>query len=226
VRTPDVLGRLAYGAVCLMAVRGEPCDPITVGAELDRRGELARVGGAAYLHTLVEAVPTAANGAYYADRVRDLALLRGVIEAGTRVVQLGYAADGDPQEIAERAVADMQAARDRGLADRDAPPLDLTAFLAQADDEPDWVIPGMLARWDRLMVTAGEGGGKLLWLCQVLMRAAAGLYPFKRAKIRPVKALLVDVENSADQARPWRPRRAGRSRSAGSPWRSRSGAWT
>ncbi|MER7901351.1 DnaB-like helicase N-terminal domain-containing protein [Streptomyces sp. NPDC096046] len=192
-----------FDTVCSMVVRGEPCDPITVAGKLDQDGNLARVGGASYLHTLVEAVPTAANGAYYAERVRDLALLRGVIEAGTRAVQLGYAADGDPQEIAERAVADMQAARDRGLADRDAPPLDLVDFLAQADDEPDWVIPGVLARWDRLMVTAGEGGGKSLLLRQVLMRAAAGLHPFKRAKIRPVKVLLVDVENSADQARPW-----------------------
>ncbi|WP_234043382.1 DnaB-like helicase N-terminal domain-containing protein [Streptomyces marianii] len=192
-----------FDAVCSMAVRGEPCDPITVGARLDQDGNLSRIGGASYLHTLVQAVPTAANAAFYAERVRDLALLRGVIEAGTRAVQSGYAADGDPQEVAERAVADMQAARDRGLAQSDAPLLHLDEFLAQADDEPEWVIPGLLARWERLMVTAGEGGGKSLWLRQVAMRAAAGLHPFKRAKIRPVRVLVVDAENSDRQARPW-----------------------
>ncbi|MFJ3235823.1 AAA family ATPase [Streptomyces sp. NPDC086787] len=117
-------------------------------------------------------------------------------------MQLGFAADGDPQEIAERAVADMQGARDRGLADRDAPPMDLLDFLANTPAEPEWVIPGVLARWDRLIVTAGEGGGKSL-LRQMLMRAAAGLHPFKRVKVRPVKALLVDVENSQAQAHPW-----------------------
>ncbi|MFF3558399.1 DnaB-like helicase N-terminal domain-containing protein [Streptomyces tsukubensis] len=206
-----------FDTVCSMAVRGEPCDPITVGGQLDQDGNLARVGGASYLHDLVQAVPTAANAEYYAERVRDLALLRGVIEAGTRAVASGFAADGDPQEIAERAVADMQAARDRGLADRDAPPVDLVDFLAQADDEPDWVIPGVLARWDRLMVTAGEGGGKSLMLRQILMRAAAGLHPFKRARIRPVKVLLVDVENSADQARPWLRRMAAAAAEEGAP---------
>ncbi|MEU3282118.1 DnaB-like helicase N-terminal domain-containing protein [Streptomyces antibioticus] len=192
-----------FDTVCSMAVRGEPCDPITVGGQLDKDGNLARVGGSAYLHTLVEAVPTAANAAWYAERLRGLSLVRGVIEAGTRAVQSGYAADGDPQEIAERAVADMQAARDRGLAARDEPLLHLDEFLAQADDEPEWVIPGVLARWDRLMVTAGEGGGKSLFLRQMAMRALSGLHPFKRAKIRPVRVMIVDVENSKDQARPW-----------------------
>lgn len=192
-----------FDIVCSMAVRGEPCDPITVAAELDRRGDLARVGGASYLHTLVQSVPTAANASWYAERLRGLSLVRGVIEAGTRAVQSGYTADGDPQEIAERAVADMQAARDRGLAARDEPLLHLDEFLAQADDEPEWVIPGVLARWDRLIVTAGEGGGKSLFLRQMAMRALSGLHPFKRAKIRPVRVMVIDVENSKDQARPW-----------------------
>ncbi|MCT2544301.1 DnaB-like helicase N-terminal domain-containing protein [Streptomyces atratus] len=191
-----------FDTVCSMAVRGEPCDPITVAGQLDRDGNLARVGGATYLHTLVQAVPTAANAVYYAERLRGLSLLRGVIEAGTKVVQSGYA-DGDPQEIAERAVADMQAARDRGLAVRDEPLLHLDEFLDQADDEPEWVIPGVLARWDRLIVTAGEGGGKSLFLRQMAMRALSGLHPFKRARIAPVRVMIIDVENSKDQARPW-----------------------
>jgi hypothetical protein len=160
-------------------------------------------GGAPFLHALVAAVPTAANAAYYAERVRDLALLRGVIEAGTRAVQAGFAAEGEPQEVAERAVADMQAARDRGRALTGVPLLHLDEFLAQADDEPEWVVPGLLARWERLIVTAGEGGGKSLMLRQIAMRAAAGLHPFKRARIRPVRVLIVDAENTDRQARPW-----------------------
>ncbi|MFD8741079.1 AAA family ATPase, partial [Streptomyces sp. NPDC059618] len=56
-----------------------------------------------------------------------------------------------------------------------------------------------------------------LLLRQMLMRAAAGLHPFKRAKIRPVKVLLVDVENSADQARPWLRRMADAAAEEGEP---------
>src|ERR1044071_5313734 len=44
---------------------GDPADPITVAAALTDAGEIGRVGGVPYLHTLVNAVPTAANAAYY-----------------------------------------------------------------------------------------------------------------------------------------------------------------
>lgn len=73
---------------------GEPADAVTVGAELQRRGELERVGGLPYLHSLVASVPTAANASYYASIVREQSQLRSLVEAGTRIVQLGYSTDG------------------------------------------------------------------------------------------------------------------------------------
>ncbi|HET9187360.1 MAG TPA: replicative DNA helicase [Acidothermaceae bacterium] len=86
--------------------RGEPADAITVAAELTKRGEIARVGGAAYLHTLMSSVPTAANAGYYAKIVAEKAILRRLVEAGTRIVQLGYAGNGgDVDEIVDRAQA-------------------------------------------------------------------------------------------------------------------------
>ncbi|MFJ2645053.1 AAA family ATPase [Streptomyces sp. NPDC087511] len=198
----EVRHRTIYAVICSIRVTGAPCDPITVAAELQRRGELSKVGGAPYLHQLVQEVPTAAHAVSYAAELREAGLLRAVAEAGTRAVSRALAG-GDAQEVAEASVADMQAARDRGLAAADEPPTDLLDFIAEADAEPDWVIPGVLARWDRLIVTAGEGGGKSLMLRQLAVRAAAGLHPWKKARIRPVKALLVDVENSRDQTRPW-----------------------
>src|SRR5699024_5009622 len=62
---------LVYDAVIDLYGRGEPADAVTVAAELSKRGELGRVGGAAYLHTLISSVPTAANAGYYARLVRD-----------------------------------------------------------------------------------------------------------------------------------------------------------
>src|SRR3954453_7112829 len=53
-----------YDVVCALYGRGEPADPVTVAAELTRRGEIGRVGGAPYLHTLISSVPTAANAGY------------------------------------------------------------------------------------------------------------------------------------------------------------------
>jgi replicative DNA helicase len=86
--------------------RGEPADAITVAAELNRTDQLSKMGGAVYLHTLIQSTPTAANAGYYAAIVAEQAVLRRLVEAGTRVVQLGYGAaggKGDVDDIVDRA---------------------------------------------------------------------------------------------------------------------------
>ncbi len=96
-----------YECILDLYGRGEPADAVTVSAELHRRGELIRLGGAPYLHTLISAVPTAANAAYYGEIVAEKAILRRLVEAGTRIVQLGYlGADGaDVDQVVDRAQA-------------------------------------------------------------------------------------------------------------------------
>jgi replicative DNA helicase len=96
-----------YDAVLDLYGRGEPADPVTVAAELTKRGELARIGGAPYLHTLIASVPTAANAGYYARIVRERAILRRLVEAGTRIVQLGYTESGDVDSAVDRAQAEI-----------------------------------------------------------------------------------------------------------------------
>jgi replicative DNA helicase len=98
-----------YDAILDLYGRGEPADAVTVAAELDRRSLLRRIGGAPYLHTLISTVPTAANAGFYAGIVAEKALLRRLVEAGTRVVQYGYAgAEGaDVTEIVDRAQAEI-----------------------------------------------------------------------------------------------------------------------
>ena len=80
---------VVYDAIIDLYGRGEPADAITVADELTKRGEIGRIGGAPYLHTLISSVPTAANAGYYARIVRERAVLRQLVEAGTRIVQLG-----------------------------------------------------------------------------------------------------------------------------------------
>ncbi|MDJ0466170.1 replicative DNA helicase [Streptomyces sp. H27-C3] len=98
-----------YTAILDLYAKGEPADPITVAAELTRRGEIAKVGGASYLHTLVQTVPTAANAEYYAEIVHERAVLRRLVEAGTKITQMGYAADGDVDDIVNSAQAEIYA---------------------------------------------------------------------------------------------------------------------
>jgi replicative DNA helicase len=109
--------QLVHEAVLDLYGRGEPADAITVANELNRRGELARIGGGPYLHTLIASVPTAANAGYYARIVRERAILRRLVEAGTRIVQFGYAGDADADELVDRAQAEVYSVTDRRIAE-------------------------------------------------------------------------------------------------------------
>ncbi|MGB3698749.1 MAG: replicative DNA helicase [Gordonia sp. (in: high G+C Gram-positive bacteria)] len=104
-----------YDAILELYGRGEPADAVTVAAELERKGELRKVGGAPYLHTLISTVPTAANAGYYAEIVGEKSILRRLVEAGTRIVQYGYAgADGqDVAEVVDRAQAEIYEVTER-----------------------------------------------------------------------------------------------------------------
>lgn len=128
--------QLVYDAVLDLYGRGEPADAVTVAAELDRRGLLRRVGGAPYLHTLISTVPTAANAGFYAEIVSEKALLRRLVEAGTRVVQYGYAgAEGaDVNEIVDRAQAEIYDVTERRATEDFVP---LEELLQPTMDEID-----------------------------------------------------------------------------------------
>jgi replicative DNA helicase len=115
--------------------RGEPADAVTIAADLTGRGEIARVGGAPYLHTLISSVPTAANAGYYARIVRDRAILRRLVEAGTRIVQMGYAANGAAiDDVVDRAQAEVYSVTDRRTSDDYLP---LAEIMEGALDEID-----------------------------------------------------------------------------------------
>jgi replicative DNA helicase len=109
--------QLVHDIILDLYSRGEPADAVTVAAELTRRGDIGRVGGAPYLHTLIASVPTAANAGYYARIVRERAILRRLVEVGTRIVQLGYAGDGDADELVDRAEAEVYGVTDRRVSE-------------------------------------------------------------------------------------------------------------
>lgn len=109
--------QLVHEVILDLYGRGEPADAVTVAAELTKRGDIARVGGAPYLHTLIASVPTAANAGYYARIVRERAILRRLVEVGTRIVQLGYAGDGDADELVDRAEAEVYGVTERRVSE-------------------------------------------------------------------------------------------------------------
>lgn len=104
--------QIIFDAIMRLEERGEPVSAVSVVTELDRSGEAGRYGGGLYLHTLVESIPTAANAGYYAKIVSDKAVLRRLVEVGTRVAQIGYEGEGDLAELvahSQQLIMDVEA---------------------------------------------------------------------------------------------------------------------
>ncbi len=92
-----------YLALVALYERGEPLDKVSLAEELRTRGLLDKVGGIAYLSSLMDTVPTAASAEYYARIVREKASLRGLIHAGTQITQIGFEAEDDVPGAMDRA---------------------------------------------------------------------------------------------------------------------------
>jgi 5S rRNA maturation endonuclease (ribonuclease M5) len=79
---------------------------------------------------------------------------------------------------------------------------DLWEFIAVQDDPYDWIVPGLLERGDRLILTGFEGLGKSMLSRQIAVMVAAGMNPFYWEKtFPPARVLYIDCENSERQAR-------------------------
>lgn len=131
---------LIYDAIVDLYGRGEPADPVTVSAELTKRGDLVRAGGAPYLHTLISSVPTAANAGYYAKIIRERAIMRRLVEAGTKIVQLGYTDEGEVDDAVDQAQAEVFAVTERRESDDY---VQLSQLMPEAYDEIEKIAAGV-----------------------------------------------------------------------------------
>jgi replicative DNA helicase len=147
-----------YTALLDLESRRMPTDPVAVAAYLSDRGDLTRVGGAAYLHTLQASVPVSMQAMHYARIVAGKAILRHLLAAAKRIEQIAASSPHD------QAASALDAARAL-LADLDAPSVDegpvrwrdiaLTVLDDTADGEAqEDVFPTGFFDLDRLL-----GGG-------------------------------------------------------------------
>lgn len=123
---------IIFDTILNLYSRGEPADAITVADELTKRGDLARAGGHMYLHDLLATVSIASNAAYYAEIVREKAVLRRLVEAAMKISQLGYSGRGDVAgivDVAQQAIYEVA----EGKASEDYQPL--SALMEATLDE-------------------------------------------------------------------------------------------
>lgn len=177
-------------------------DHLAVMETLRQTGELPKVGGAPYLHTCMQACPVTAQVPFYAGVVREAAQRRTLLETAHRLVQAMSHPDG---EIARDLAADISVTL-ASLLD-DSPTADITldieefgAFVQRVQDAPRrWVIPGLLAPMERVIVVAGEGIGKSMWSRMIAVCLGQGLHPMNPEITIPKKrVLIVDLENPPD----------------------------
>jgi hypothetical protein len=140
-----------FDAIKKRAEELEPIDALVIGDDLERAGQLKRVGGIAYLHELVQSVGfVTSNAPYHAGIIAERAGLRRLIEAGTRIVHMGYGeGEGDLAEIMEKAQEEIAKARSLAPTGEEVvhswSPIDLGQIVRYGDTVQ---IPEVLHRTD------------------------------------------------------------------------------
>jgi len=108
--------RKIFNALINLSERDEPADLITMTNELRKTDQLDSIGGASYLTSLIDSVPTAANIEYYAKIVKEKAILRKLIQTSTEIITQSYEDRGDVEvflDEAERAIFEISEKRVR-----------------------------------------------------------------------------------------------------------------
>lgn len=169
---------------------GRPCDATTVHARLMETGQTRAL---AVLPELVSGV-WAGSPESLAGIILDRSGRRHIIDATTRTLQAAYESDADYESLLQRAEAELARvpSRDTGSVDS---LVTLSEFLGQDAPEPEWVVDGLLARGERVIITGVEGGGKSTLCRQLALCAAAGIQPFTGSRIPPRSVLMIDAEN-------------------------------
>src|SRR5690625_1021610 len=183
-----------WTAILTVVSEGRAVDPLTVLEQLRNARALTKAGGGPYLHTLYAAAPITESVGEHARIVRELSTRRRVIREAQRLVQRASNGESEVGTLAADAVTALTGVRDR---DNDDVPVTVVGDLLNEEEHYDWLVPDLLERGDRLIITAEEGSGKTTLLRQFAACLAAGLHPLTLTPLDDVRQVLfVDAENS------------------------------
>ena len=195
-----------YEAINDLHERREPADFVTLCDELERRGQLEEVGGASYITSLINAVPTAVHVEHYARIVERCAILRRLISAAGKIAAVAYEGEGDVEEVVDKAEQILFEVSQRRLAHA---PLPIKEVLGEYYDRIEYLhqhrgevigVPTGFADLDKLLgglqpsdliIVAGRPGmGKTSFIHSILHNAAIK---------RGAHIVLFSLEMSAEQ---------------------------
>lgn len=186
------LGQVWDGLLRMRAA-SQPISWLTMGAHWAEWG----IRGLSFEETGAwsDLVPLADHGWPLAQQVRNASMVRAAGVVGSRLQAADAAA---PADLIQRSITELQAIQDDRIAEglRSWKVSELMAL----ETKPDWLIPGLLERQERFMLTGEEGGGKSWFMQQMALCAAAGVKPFEPwIQTNPVKVMVFDTENTTKQ---------------------------
>lgn len=185
----------AFHAIVSLTKAGDPIEPFTVAARAKEMG--VRGLEITELFHMMENVGSSASIGFYADQVKDAAHRRGLTAIARRLLMEAGDEALRPSEAAQTAKTALAEVKDGGKLHTKT----LAAILAVEDDY-DWVVPGLLEKGDRVVITGFEGAGKTTWVRQMVICMAAGIHPITLDHLEnPLGVLVVDAENTESQ---WR----------------------
>jgi hypothetical protein len=186
-----------FDAILHLRKDGEVIEPFSVWIRTQEMG--TRGVDVGMLLNMVTAVGSSESIGFYAAQVLEAATRRRMRIIAQKLMQDATDERVQPSQAAQHAAESIKALGARG--DGRMATKTLEEILSVAEDH-DWLIPDLLERGDRLIITGYEGGGKTTWVRQLVICMAAGIHPTTLNRMdSPLTVLVVDAENTESQ---WR----------------------
>lgn len=188
-------------------VRKVPINAMTVAADVMAAAPSTVSGERAHAFVLdaSSSAPPMESLGYYLDEVLTHANIREASREATRLLQRLETADGHEGLVfaVDAAVTGLQSVRGAVSLDASEPPMSLQDLLDMEEAPYDWLVPDLLERGDRLILTGYEGTGKSQLVAQFGLTLAAGLHPFTGSLVaeKGFRVLVLDCENGMRQVR-------------------------
>ena len=163
--------------------------------------EATRLGRPApgYVANVLSAGFVGGSVGYYAERLREASARRYALKVLTQGITRLEHDEAVADEVVSDVQAQLQAMPRPSVSDDDT--WTLAEIMGLEVRTEDFTIPGLLKKNERLVLTGSEGGGKSVFVYQMLTGAAFGVDTFRLERTQPARVLFIDVENNEFQAK-------------------------
>ncbi len=203
----DLNYRDVFNAISEMSKAGRAVDMLTLSEELKNRGLMDKLGGQAFLASIIDSVPTAANAEYHARIVRDKAIHRRLISAGNSIVRMGYDETKDLSELledAERLVFEVSRTRNessfKSIAEVMAPTFDHIQAAFSSENTGITGIACGFREIDRLTSGLQRGAMNIIAARPSMGKTALAMNMARNVAVKlKLPVLVFSLEMSAEQ---------------------------